>query len=106
MDGAADRVRGRAAAGRNRSAAAAATISGADELDDAGVPWVPRLGGRAPLSPELDRTARTGKWDRSRYADRSAARMAVLASAAARGWRLADVRAAVSCGAWKGFPGL
>jgi hypothetical protein len=24
------------------------------ELDDAGVPWVPRLGGRAPLSPELD----------------------------------------------------
>ena len=34
------------------------------ELDDTDVPWVPRLGGRAPLSPELDRAARTGKWDR------------------------------------------
>ncbi len=36
------------------------------------IPWVPQLGGRAPLGPELDRTARTGRWDRSRYADRSA----------------------------------
>ena len=73
------------------------------ELDDTGQAWVPRTGGRAPLSPELDRTARTGRWDRSRYADRSAARMAVLASAAARGWRLAEVRAAVDSGAWKGL---
>ena len=32
--------------------------------------------------------------------------MAVLASAAARGWRLADVRAAVASGAWKGLPEL
>ena len=61
------------------------------ELDDAGVPWVPRLGGRATLGAELDRVARTGRWDRSRYAGRSEARMAVLAAAAARGWRLADV---------------
>jgi hypothetical protein len=76
------------------------------ELDDAGVPWVPRLGGRAPLRPELDRTARTGRWDRSRHADRSAARMAVLASAAARGWRLAEVVAAVDSGAWKGLAAL
>ncbi|MGH3193696.1 MAG: hypothetical protein ACRDOL_41850 [Streptosporangiaceae bacterium] len=76
------------------------------ELDDTGVPWVPRLGGRAPLSAELDRTARTGRWDRSRHADRSAARMAILASAAARGWQLADVRAAIVSGAWKGLPGL
>ena len=45
------------------------------ELDDTGQAWVPRTGGRAPLSPELDRTARTGRWDRSRYADRSAARI-------------------------------
>ena len=29
-----------------------------------------------------------------------------LGAAAARGWRLADVRAAVASGAWKGFPGL
>jgi hypothetical protein len=76
------------------------------ELDDAGVPWVPRLGGRAPLSPELDRAARTGKWDRSRHADRSAARMAILASAAARGWQLAEVRAAIVSGAWPGLSGL
>ncbi|MGH3409388.1 MAG: hypothetical protein ACRDRJ_43880, partial [Streptosporangiaceae bacterium] len=76
------------------------------EVDDYGVPWVPRLGGRVPLGAELDRTARTGKWDRSRHADRSAARMAVLDAAAARGWRLADVRAAIASGAWKGLPAL
>jgi hypothetical protein len=76
------------------------------ELDDAGVPWIPRLGGRARLSSELDRTARTGGWDQSRYADRSAARMAVLASAAARGWRLADVQATVNSGTWKGLAAL
>jgi len=67
---------------------------------------VPRIGGRANLGAELDRTARTGGWDRSRYADRSAARMAILCAAAARGWRLADVRAAVISGAWKGLPEL
>jgi hypothetical protein len=78
----------------------------AAEVDDSGVPWMPCLGGRTDLGPELARTARTGKWDRSRYADRSAARMAILASAAARGWRLADVRAAVASGAWKGLPDL
>ena len=76
------------------------------ELDDAGVPWVPRLGGRANLGLELNQTARTGRWDRTRYADRSAARMAVLGAAVARGWCLADVRAAVASGAWRGFPGL
>ena len=60
------------------------------ELDDAGVPWVPRLGGRAKLGPELAQTARTGKWDRARHAGRSEARMAILCAAAARGWRLAE----------------
>src|ERR1035441_6703420 len=41
------------------------------ELDDAGVPWVPRLGGRAHLlSPELEHAARTGRWDHTRYPDR------------------------------------
>jgi DNA-binding transcriptional ArsR family regulator len=76
------------------------------ELDDGGVPWMPRLGGRVNLGPELDRTARTGRWDRSRHADRSAARMAVLASAAARGWQLTDVRSAVGSGAWQGLARL
>jgi len=78
----------------------------ASELDDTGVPWVPRLGGRAPLSAELEHAARTGRWDRSRYAGRSEARMAIVASATARGWQLADVRAAVASGAWKGLAAL
>jgi hypothetical protein len=68
------------------------------ELDDAGVPWIPRLGGRVPLGPELEQIARTGRWDRSRYPGRSEARMAVLAAAAARGWQPDDVRAAAGAG--------
>lgn len=76
------------------------------ELDDAGVPWVPRIGGRANLSPELDRVARTGRWDRSHYAGCSEARIAVLGAAVARGWQLAEVQSAVASGAWKGFAGL
>ncbi len=76
------------------------------ELDDAGVPWVPRLGGRVPLGAELEHTARTGRWDRSRYPGRSEARMAVLRAAVARGWRLAEIRAAIDSGAWRGLAGL
>jgi hypothetical protein len=76
------------------------------ELDDSGVPWVPRLGGRAPLGAELEHVARTGKWDQSRYPGRSEARMAVLAAAAGRGWRLAEVRGAIDSGVWKGLAGL
>jgi len=79
---------------------------GTSELDDAGFPWVPRLGGRAPLGAEHDQVARTGRWDRRHGWDSSAARMAVLCAAAWRGWRLADVLEAVSSGAWKGFPEL
>ena len=76
------------------------------EMDDTGVPWLPRLGGRAPLGAGLERVARSGGWDRSRYPGRSEARMAVLGAAAARGWRLAEVQAAIACGAWKGLAGL
>ncbi len=76
------------------------------ELDDTGVPWLPRLGGRAPLGAGLERVARSGRWDRSRYPGRSEARMAVLGAAAARGWRLAEVQAAIASGAWKGLAGL
>ena len=76
------------------------------EVDDTGVPWLPRLGGRAPLGAGLERVARSGRWDRSRYPGRSEARMAVLGVAAARGWRLAEVQAAVACGAWQGLAGL
>jgi hypothetical protein len=73
------------------------------ELDDVGIPWVPRLGGRAPLGVELDLSARTGH---TRSRGRSEARMAILCAAAARGWRLADVLEAIRSGRWKGFPGL
>ena len=76
------------------------------ELDDTGVPWAPRLGGRAPLGAELEQVARTGRWDRARYAGRSEARMAIVGAAAARGWQLAEVRAAIDSGAWKGLAGL
>ena len=48
----------------------------AAELDDTGVPWLPRLGGRAPLGTELEQVARTGRWNRSHYAGRSEARPA------------------------------
>jgi hypothetical protein len=76
------------------------------ELDGAGVPWVPRLGGRAPLGAELEQVARSGRWDRSRYAGRSEARMAILGAAVSRGWQLADVQSAIASGAWKGLSGL
>ena len=76
------------------------------ELDDSGAAWVPRLGGRARLGAELEQIARTGRWDRSRYAGRSEARMAILSAAVARGWRLAEVQAAASSGAWSGLAAL
>jgi len=41
---------------------------------------------------------------RVRFAQRR--RFAVLDAAAARGWQLDDVRAAITSGAWKGFPAL
>jgi hypothetical protein len=70
------------------------------ELDAAGVPWVPCLGGRARLPAELEHAARTGA---SGGRGRSETRMAILASAASRGWQLTDVQAAVSTGAWTGL---
>ena len=76
------------------------------ELDDTGVPWVPRLGGRASLGPELEQVARSGRWDRSHYPGRSEARMAILGAAAARSWRLDDVRSAIASGAWRGLTTL
>jgi len=76
------------------------------EVDDTGTPWVPRLGGRVPLGAELEQVARSGRWDRSRYAGRSEARMAIVGAAVARGWRLAEVQSAIACGAWKGLAGL
>jgi hypothetical protein len=84
-----------------------AKVSDAEaELDDTGAPWVPRLGGRAPLGAELEHAAHTGRWDRSCHAGRSEARMAILGAAVARGWRLAEVQSAITSGAWKGLAAL
>ena len=72
-------------------AADTVTIAAATaELGGTGAPWIPRLGGRAPLGAELEHVARTGRWDRSHYPGRSEARIAVLNAAAARGWQLAE----------------
>jgi len=60
----------------------------------------------APVGAELERVARTGRWDRSRGWRRSKTRMAVLLAAADRGWQLADVRAAIASQVWPGPAGL
>jgi hypothetical protein len=75
-------------------------------IDDDGAPWLPRRGGRVPLNAGPATIARTGSWPRDRYASRSEARMAVITSAAACGWRLAEVRAEVTAGRWPGLASL
>ena len=82
---------------------AAGDVPDGAELDCAGAPWIPRLGGRAPLGAELEHVARTGA---HRGRGRSEVRMAVLTAAAARGWQLADVRSAIASGAWRGLAQL
>ena len=64
------------------------------------------LAGRswAPLPDRYERIARTG--ETAGYVSGSEARQAVLASAANRGWRLADVEARVADGRWSGLRGL
>lgn len=78
---------------------------GATAADD-GTPWLPREGGRTPLSPALEAIARTGTWPRGRYAGRSEARMAVITGAAACGWRLSQVHAEITSGRWAGLAAL
>jgi hypothetical protein len=75
-------------------------------IDDDGAPWLPRRGGRVPLNAGPAAIARTGRWPRGRYPGRSEARMAVITSAAACGWRLAEVRAEVAAGRWAGLATL
>lgn len=72
-------------------------------LDGRGEPYWARGGGRAPIRADLEEIARTGAVS-SRYPSRSEARQAVLASAAARGWRLEQVRAQLT-GAWAAIAG-
>jgi hypothetical protein len=57
-----------------------------------------------PLAAPLDAIARAG--GTGRYPTPSEARMAVLCSAAARGWSLDGVRAAIASGRWAGLASL
>ncbi|WP_344948329.1 hypothetical protein [Sphaerisporangium flaviroseum] len=74
-------------------------------VDEAGAPWLPRPGSNAslPLRPEMERTARLGIYSHQDYASDSNARQAVLAAAAERGWRLADVTGRLREGVWPGM---
>lgn len=82
-----------------------AAIPAGCAVDADGEPWLPRVDGRQPLRSDLAHIARHGIKSTG-YRDRSDARMAVLASAAMRGWSLADVRAAIASREWAGFAGL
>jgi hypothetical protein len=64
---------------------------------------VVRPGGPSPLSPAQVAIATTGGWPAERYESASEARQAVLAGAAARGWCLRDVQAAIADGTWSGL---
>lgn len=69
-------------------------VAAGQQLDDAGQVWVPRVGGRCPLSPAMAELARTGAEAPryASYASGSEARQAVLTNAAGCGWRLAEVQ--------------
>ena len=82
-------------------AAATAAADRAELTADISAPATPRR----PLSASKDAIARTGRWA-GRYPTPSEARIAVLDSAAARGWSLADVQAAISRGTWAGLASL
>ncbi len=78
--------------------------------DTAGMPWLPRPGGRVPaLRTDMELAAISGQYDTSRrtYAGKpwtdSEARFAVLCSAAARGWQLGEVTAQIGGGRWAGM---
>jgi hypothetical protein len=76
-------------------------------LDPAGMPWLVLEGGRVPaLREDLELTAVTGGYDTALYATPSEARMAILCSAAARGWQLGEVAERVRSGSWEGLAGF
>ncbi|WP_433358550.1 hypothetical protein [Streptosporangium sp. CA-115845] len=79
------------------------------DIDDE--PWLPREGGRSPLRPDLAQIAVTGNYDPTQFDPGTAtaghaARVAVLNSLAARGWRLNEVRQLMQDGTWPGLASL
>lgn len=100
-----------AAVGRGESPAPSGPETAPDgaawRLDEHGAPWLPRPGGKVPrLRADLELTAVTGFYDATRYPTSSEARLAVLGSAAARGWRLEDIAARLRGGRWDGLNGF
>lgn len=83
----------------------AADVHDADPAATVGPQATVHGGGARPLPDRYDAIARTGRHDEGRYRSPSEARMAVLASAAARGWSRADVQAMISDGRWPGLAG-
>ena len=59
-----------------------------------------------PLAPEYDTTARTGRYDATRYPSPSEARAAVLLHAVCRGWSTTEITAQVTNGTWRGLGSL
>lgn len=70
------------------------------ETDEASLPLE---GGKRRLPAFKEDTARTGRYDPTRYATPSEARLGVLASAAAAGWELTDVRRMMHQNIWTGM---
>ena len=81
----------------------AAATAAADRADLAADIAAPHRA-RRPLAGHLDAIAQTGR--KGRYPTPSEARFAVLCSAAARGWSLADVQAAIRSGRWAGLASM
>lgn len=75
-------------------------------LDDAGHPWLPRDGGPRDLPLHMAQLARDGRWQRLGSASPSEARLGLLNSMAAAGFRLGEVVAAVRAGTWSGLDRL
>ena len=64
---------------------------------------LPLEGGKRRLPASKEDTARTGRYDPTRYATPSEARLGVLASAAAAGWEFTDVRRMMHQNIWTGM---
>jgi hypothetical protein len=62
--------------------------------------------GAGRLPDRVERIARAGAWDASRYRSASEARQAVITAAAAAGWSLTNVAARMESGIWPGLAGL
>ncbi|MEV0149999.1 MULTISPECIES: hypothetical protein [unclassified Nonomuraea] len=73
-------------------------------VDEEGMPWLPRRGGRRAPRPDLAQRARTGDW--SGYRSRSEYVLALLSSFAAASWAFAQVMGEAEHGIYGGLVAL